>query len=275
MGDRPRVPLPPAWQNSGSAFNWWRVLVPYCYPDTVTSVSAGGLGMDMFPSTLACLRIPAIASLCILVNACGGGGGSDDSAQISSSGSRQTQNTRPDVSGQPELQVSAGGFYSFTPSASDPDGDTLEFSISGLPSWATFDRDTGRLSGSPATGDVGTTSTVQVQVSDGTAVAALPPFTLTVNSARTGSATVSWTPPVSRADGTALALGEIAGYTIYYGTTPGAYPNNYNVQGGGATSATIDSLLPGTYYMVVTTRDSGGRLSSYSSEVVKVVSPAP
>ncbi|MEA2093007.1 MAG: fibronectin type III domain-containing protein, partial [Pseudomonadota bacterium] len=87
----------------------------------------------------------------------------------------------------------------------------------------------------------------------------------------TGSASLSWTPPVARTDGNALALSEIAGYTAYYGTSAGNYPNSLNINDGSATSATITNLPLDTYYMVVTTRDSDGRESSYSSEVVKVV----
>ena len=89
--------------------------------------------------------------------------------------------------------------------------------------------------------------------------------------AQTGSAVLNWTAPVARADGTALALSEIAGYTVYYGTSTGSLPNRLDVDDGSATSATITDLLLGTYYFAVTTRDYNGGESSYSDEVVKIV----
>jgi hypothetical protein len=88
---------------------------------------------------------------------------------------------------------------------------------------------------------------------------------------QTGSILLNWTPPVARADGSALALSEISGYTVYYGGSAGSYPNALNINDGSATSATISNLPPGTYHMVVTTRDSAGRESSHSQEAVKVL----
>lgn len=76
---------------------------------------------------------------------------------------------------------------------------------------------------------------------------------------------------MTRADGSALALSEISGYTLYYGASSDNYPNSLTINDGSATSATITDLPPGTYYAVVTTLDSGGRESSYSSEVVIVM----
>jgi hypothetical protein len=104
----------------------------------------------------------------------------------------------------------------------------------------------------------------------------LPAFSITVNdpapASQTGSVSLSWTAPVARADGSGLAMSEIAGYTVRYGTSSGNYTNTFNVDSGSATSATITGLpLGATYHMVVTTRDWDGRESSYSIEVVIVV----
>ena len=88
---------------------------------------------------------------------------------------------------------------------------------------------------------------------------------------RTGSASLSWTPPVARADGSALAMSEIARYTVRYGTSAGNYPNSVNINGGSSTSATIGNLPVGTYYMTVTTGDTNGRESAPSNMVVKSV----
>jgi hypothetical protein len=63
--------------------------------------------------------------------------------------------------------IDIGSTYSFTPTASDPDGDALTFSVKNQPSWADFDKTTGSLSGQPALGSVGTYASIEISVSDG------------------------------------------------------------------------------------------------------------
>ena len=104
------------------------------------------------------------------------------------------------------------------------------------------------------------------------AIMLVPVGSITVNGTetQTGSITLNWTAPVTRADGSPIALSEIAGFTIHYGTSMGSYPNMLNVDDGSATSATIADLQVGTYYLVATTRDNEGRESGYSGELEKV-----
>ena len=47
-------------------------------------------------------------------------------------------NSAPTISGSPSTGVTAGNPYSFVPTASDPDGQKLTFSITNKPSWAAF-----------------------------------------------------------------------------------------------------------------------------------------
>jgi hypothetical protein len=54
-----------------------------------------------------------------------------------------TQNSAPVIAGSPAASVRAGSAFAFTPTASDADGDTLTFSISGAPAWASFNAQTG------------------------------------------------------------------------------------------------------------------------------------
>ncbi len=89
-------------------------------------------------------------------------------------------NNSPRISGTPATSIEAGEHYSFTPSASDADSDTLSFSISNAPSWSSFDATTGRLAGTPGADDTGSYQNIVIAVSDGLASASLPPFTLTV-----------------------------------------------------------------------------------------------
>jgi len=95
-------------------------------------------------------------------------------------------NAPPVISGTPATTVVAGAKYSFTPTASDADGDTLRFTITNKPSWASFNRGTGKLYGTPSSGNVGTTTGIVISVSDGLVSVSLPPFDLTVTTA-TGS----------------------------------------------------------------------------------------
>jgi hypothetical protein len=92
-------------------------------------------------------------------------------------------NRPPTISGVPGVSAVVGQSYSFRPTASDPDGQLLMFGISNKPAWANFDTSTGRLSGSPGANQVGTYSGITIAVSDGTASATLPAFSITVAAA--------------------------------------------------------------------------------------------
>jgi hypothetical protein len=172
--------------------------------------------------------------------------------------------------------VTANESYSFQPSASDVDGDPLTFSISNKPVWASFDASSGHLSGTPDDGDVLTYSNIVISVTDGTATASLPAFSITVDPAPApaptlGSFTVSWTAPVARADGTPISLADISGYGIHFGDSPGNYTDVAEVNDGTATSATVTDVLLGTVYVVMKTYDVDGRESGYSEEISKIV----
>lgn len=92
----------------------------------------------------------------------------------------RVDNPAPIIGGTPDKSVMAGKIYHFVPSASDPNGDTLKFSIQGKPSWAKFDTKTGALTGTPTSKHVGISSQVTITVSDGKNQASLPTFELLV-----------------------------------------------------------------------------------------------
>jgi len=180
-------------------------------------------------------------------------------------------NTAPVISGSPATSVAAGSAYDFRPQASDANNDTLQFSISGRPSWANFNTGTGRLSGTPAAGDARTYTGIVISVSDGSAVRSLPAFNITVsdNTPQTGSISLNWRAPTRRANGDSLAINEIDGYRLYYGTRSGQYQYSINVTNGQTTSYVVNDLPLDTYYVVVTAYDVAGLESSYSNEAVK------
>jgi hypothetical protein len=176
-------------------------------------------------------------------------------------------NQSPSITGTPPASVEEGSSYSFVPTASDPDGDSLSFSITNLPVWASFDTTTGQLIGTPGTADVGVYENIVIAASDGTATASLDPVSIAVTETATTStisATITWVAPVARADGTPLALSEIAGYKIYMGPAADDLTTLVDVNDGSAVEYVVDDLSAETHYFGVTAYDSNGRESALS-----------
>jgi hypothetical protein len=119
-------------------------------------------------------------------------------------------NRAPTISGTPGSSATVGTQYSFQPSATDPDGQTLTYAISNRPAWASFSSSTGRLSGTPAAEHVGTTTGIVITVSDGTASASLPAFAITVNAAPNRAPTISGSPATSVTVGMAYSFAPTA-----------------------------------------------------------------
>jgi hypothetical protein len=178
-------------------------------------------------------------------------------------------NSAPTISGSPPSQVNANSAYSFTPTADDSDSDTLTFSITGKPGWASFRTSTGRLSGTPTDADVGVYSGISISVSDGDASATIGPFSITVDAVSLGSVTLSWTPPTNNEDGTAIT--DLAGYNIYYGLSDGDYPNRIRIDNPSISTYVVENLSPDTYYIVATSFNSMGVESRYSNPTTKTI----
>ena len=119
---------------------------------------------------------------------------------------RGPKNQSPIISGAPASSVQAGQTFTFQPSASDPDGDKLTYSITNRPTWATFSTSTGRLSGTPAAANVGAYSNIVVTVSDGRASAALPAFSINVTAGANSAPTISGTAPTTARVGSAYSF---------------------------------------------------------------------
>ena len=86
------------------------------------------------------------------------------------------------ISGTPPRSVTAGNRYSFKPTASNTAGRILAYSVRNKPAWAAFSIATGLLSGTPVGAQTGTYPAIVISASDGTASAALPAFSISVNS---------------------------------------------------------------------------------------------
>jgi Putative Ig domain len=177
-------------------------------------------------------------------------------------------NRAPTISGNPVKSVLVGVAYLFQPSATDADGNALTFRIENKPTWAVFSASTGRLSGTPAAGDVGSTANILISVSDGTASASLAAFTLAVVQSANGSATVSWTAPTTNTDGTVLT--NLTGFRVAYGQNANNLDQSASV-GPGVATYTISNLTSGDWFFGVFAVNSSGGESSVSNIASKTI----
>jgi len=84
-----------------------------------------------------------------------------------------------------------------------------------------------------------------------------------------GTALLSWTPPTENTDGSQLT--DLAGYKIRYGTSPGSYSDTITINNPGLTSYLVENLASSDWYFVMTSFNSSGIESGYSTEVSKTV----
>lgn len=193
--------------------------------------------------------------------------GGDDASEPS--GVTGEVNRAPTITGTPRTSVLQGTVFSFVPVASDPDGDTLTFSVENSPPWAVFDATTGRLEGTPGPEDLGVYEGIVISVFDGEITARVGPFSVTVVATASGTAVLTWIPPVQRTDGT--PLDDLAGYKIYWGTAPGDYPNSVTIDNPAVTTYVVEQLAPARWYFVATAFDSRGVESQFSNVASKTV----
>ena len=186
--------------------------------------------------------------------------------EVAGSGST---NRAPKISGNPPNVATAGVAYNFRPTATDADGDSLSFNISNKPSWASFDRKTGILKGTPSNSHFGVFKNITISVSDGQSTTQLPGFSITVTPVSNGTATLTWDAPTQRTDNTVLT--DLAGYEIHFGQSPRSYSNRITVKNPGITTYMVDNLSSGTWYFAVSAFDSSGQKSNVSGEGQKTV----
>ena len=207
----------------------------------------------------------ATTLVALLLTACGGGGGGNGS-DGSAGGSA---NQAPSISGVASPTATVGQAYSFQPTASDPEGKSLKFSITGKPGWASFDASTGRLSGTPGASDAGTSSTIVISVSDGTNTVSLASFVLSVAAAGTGTATVRWVAPTANVDGSPLT--NLAGFRIRYGKSLSNLDQSVTISGASANSYRITGLTTGTWYFTLSAFTNVGVESKPSAAASKTI----
>jgi len=154
-------------------------------------------------------------------------------------------NQAPVISGIPESSVTEDEFYTFTPEASDPEEDTLTFSVSNLPEWASFDTLSGTISGTPVTADIGYYDNITITVSDGELSGSLTEISIDVLAA-----------PVLIPENPLLS--EVGGYSISMGTSIDSITDQGTLGISSDTISSVDLEASDTYYISVNVLDTDG-----------------
>ncbi|TMO84805.1 Ig-like domain-containing protein, partial [Pseudoalteromonas spongiae] len=184
-------------------------------------------------------------------------------------------NDAPTISGSPVTSVGEGKAYSFTPIASDVDGDTLTFSITNKPSWATFNTSSGTLSGIPSASDIGITSGISISVSDGALSAALPAFNIEVLDVN-DAPTISGSPVTSVGEGKAYSFTPIAsdvdGDTLTFSITNKPSWATFNTSSGTLSGIPSASDIGITSGIIISVSDGAlsAALPAFNIEVLNV-----
>lgn len=89
-------------------------------------------------------------------------------------------NDTPMISGTPSSSVLEGASYSFTPTLSDAEGDSLTVTASNLPAWLSLNAATGNINGTPGASSVGSFDGIVLRVSDGNSSSDLTAFAIEV-----------------------------------------------------------------------------------------------
>jgi len=216
----------------------------------------------------------------IVLTGCGGDddpattvGGSEPPAAATSDPTPVSANGAPVIAGTPGKNVKVGSQYTFAPVASDPDSDTLAFSIQNRPTWAQFDTVTGRLTGKPGVQDVGKFAGIAITVSDGKASKALAAFAIAVEPAPgsdSGSATLSWMAPTENIDGSPLT--DLAGYEVYFGKSKDTLDQKVTLTNPSLSTYIVENLEPGTWYFALTAVNQKGVTSELSNIATRKIS---
>lgn len=180
-----------------------------------------------------------------------------------------SSNSAPSISGNPPAAVTVAEPYSFTPQASDPDGDPLTFSVQNQPTWADFDGTTGQLSGTPTLADIGSYTGIAISVSDGQLTTSMSAFVVDVNQVANSSTTLSWTAPTMNDDGSTLT--DLTGYKLFYGRSSGNYTNEIPIDNASITTYVVENLSPDTYYFAAKAVSASGGDSAFSGEAVRAI----
>jgi hypothetical protein len=221
-------------------------------------------------SRFGALAVALPLLLAPLLTGCSG----DDEAQFTGLNSVAGALAASDVFGQPAVvdqQAVVGQHWSYQPAISSPESASVTVTASNLPDWMTLNQNTGRLEGIPGDGDVRTWTNIRLTVNNGQQAPQLQALTVTVvaQGAATGTATVTWSAPTQRVDGS--PIGELAGYRVLYGKSSRNYDHTVEINTAGINRYVLEGLGAGTWYFAVQAITSDGLSSAPSREVNKTI----
>ena len=98
-------------------------------------------------------------------------------------------------------------------------------------------------------------------------ISQLPPIASTPGAV--GAATLSWTIPTEREDGSALL--NLKGFSVYWGIAPGLYTNSIDIDNPSISLYLVENLEAGTYYFTVQAYDADNLSSEFSNEASKTI----
>ena len=134
------------------------------------------------------VKLTFILSLSALLIACGGGTTSLEKPDAAQPSTKQPTVDKPTIAqpnhapvlhGSAKTTTHVSEIYQYKPQVEDADGDRLTFSIQNRPAWASFDTQTGLLSGVPSS--EGNNSDITISVTDGNLTTTLPPFSIMID----------------------------------------------------------------------------------------------
>ena len=199
-------------------------LVPLCF-----SYACGGSGESLKAGTQATIDPPAIPN-----------------------------NAPPTIVLAAVKEAQVGATFDCQPVSQDPESDTLRFTAVNLPTWASLDPASGRISGTPGPTDEGVYESISITVADATHKVVTVPFSITVNPALEGSgvASLQWETPSSKVSGE--PLDDLAGYRILYGRSSSDLDHSVLITDPATTSYQFSSLSSGVWYFAVVAVNADG-----------------
>lgn len=119
------------------------------------------------------------------------------------------------------------------------------------------------------TGDDSTTDTV-ADTGTGTDTSEPPASEITPEEILvSNTALLSWTAPLTRENGESLAMGEIAGFEVVYGTSADSLDQSLAIGDASVDQLLVDELSTGSWYFAIRTLDTDGNRSRLSEVVHK------
>ena len=188
-------------------------------------------------------------------------------------------NRAPSITTAPVTTATAGVAYSYDVNATDPDGDTLTYSLTQAPGGMVINPSNGLIAWTPSSGQTGSQA-VAVRVADPGGLAATQSFSIAVAAPANAAPLITSTAVTTATAGAAYSYGVNAtdpnGDTLTYSLTQA--PSGMTINGSnGLISWTPASSQTGGHGVTVRTADPGGLAATqvFSIIVSPVSTPGP